>query len=164
MNKLFDNPKGAVIGIVIVLLLFFAYKAKATEAEIGPTYSGEFNGGAGLIVTERIFDNKIDFGIALISEQDFDKENLRLDNNGTVFAAFVATKPDKWWKGFPTEVHLGPAYWIHTSRFIGDELGFMLALKWHIGKHQTINIRHWSNAGTTKPNHGQDLLTWGWRF
>ena len=101
---------------------------------------------------------------ALISEQDYDKENLRLDNNGNVFAAFVASKPDRWWKILPSEVHLGPAYWIHTSRFIGANMGFTLALKWHIGEHATVNIRHWSNAGTTKPNRGQDLLTFGWRF
>jgi len=162
MNKLFDNPKGAVIAILIVLLLFFAYKAKATEVEIGPTFASGFNGGVGLVLTERVYQEKFDLGIALISEQDYN--DLKLDNNGNVFVAFVAQKPETWWKALPTEVHIGAAYWIHTSRFIGDELGYTLVLKWRITDHQSIGIRHWSNAGTTKPNRGQDLITWGWRF
>lgn len=164
LQRIFDNPKPAIIGILIVLALFGAYAALATEVEIGPTYAGKFNNGAGLVLTERVANGKIDLGLALISEQDFDKENLKLGNNGNVFAAFCQTKPESWIVIFPADVCIGGAYWISTNRFIGDELGFHLALKWRLGEHASVNIRHWSNAGTSKPNRGQDLLTFGWRF
>lgn len=161
--KLFDNPKAAVIAIVIIIGLFFAYKANATEFEIGLTYAGEFNGGTGIVITESVADGKIDIGIALIGEQTYDKENLVLGNNGNVFFAFCARRPGKW-SAFLPDVCIGAAYWIQTSRFIGDELGYHLALKWHITEHASIGVRHWSNAGTVKPNRGQDLITFGWSF
>lgn len=165
LQKLFDNPKPAVIAIILVILLFAAYKqASATEMELGPTYASGFNNGAGLVLSERVLNQKVDVGIALISGQDYDKENLRLSNNGNVFATFVAQKPENWWKVLPAEVHIGAAYWIETNRFIGDELGYHLAVKWRVTEHLSINVRHWSNAGTVKPNRGQDLLTVGWRF
>jgi hypothetical protein len=164
MNKLFNNPRAAVVIILVLIVLFFAYKANATEAEIGATYASKFNSGVAIVMTERFLDNKMDVGVALIGEQDYDKENIVVGNNGNIFVAFVASKPASWWIVLPAEAHIGMAYWIETNRFIGDELGYQLALKWHFGKHATLGIRHWSNAGTVKPNRGQDLLTLGWRF
>lgn len=164
MNKLFNNPRAAVVLIIALIVLFFAYKANATEAELGATYASKFNSGAGLVLTERLWENRLDIGLALIGEQDYDKENLVVGNNGNFFVAFVASKPASWWIVLPAEAHIGMAYWIETNRFIGDELGYMLALKWHAGDHLSFGIRHWSNAGTVKPNRGQDLLTLGWRF
>jgi hypothetical protein len=163
--KIFNNPKSAVVIIVLVILLFAAYKqASATEMELGATYASGFNNGAGLVLSERLAQGKMEVGIALIGEQDYDKENIRLANNGNVFASFVAPKPDTWWRILPSEVHIGAAGWIKTNRFIGAHLGYQLALKWRLTENVSINIRHWSNAGTVKPNRGQDLLTIGWRF
>jgi len=164
MNKLFNNPRAAVVLIIALIVLFFAYKANATEAELGATYASKFNSGAGIVLTERFLDNKMDVGLALIGEQDYDKENTTVGNNGNVFVTFVASKPASWWIVLPAEAHIGVAYWIETNRFIGDELGYHLALKWHFGDHLSLGVRHWSNAGTVKPNRGQDLLTLGWRF
>lgn len=163
--KIFNNPKSAVVIIVLVILLFAAYKqASATEMELGATYASGFNNGAGLVLSERVASGKVELGLALIGEQDYDKENIRLANNGNAFASFVAERPATWWPILPSEVHIGAAYWIKTNRFIGDELGYQLALKWRVTESISINIRHWSNAGTVKPNRGQDLLTVGWRF
>lgn len=161
--KLFNNPKPVVVVIILIILLFSAYKANATEMEIAATYTGEFNGGVALSISERLFDNKMDIGVSLISEQEW--ENVSIGNNGNVWAAFIATKPDNWWMVLPTEVSIGPSAWIKTQSPInGCILGYMLGLKWRLGDHSSVGIRHWSNAGTCKPNRGQDLLTFGWRF
>lgn len=158
--KLFDNPKPAVIGIVIVILLFVAYKAKATELELGATYSGEFNDGYALSLVER-FGDKFDLGVTLIGEQDYKGEVV--ENNGAVWFGYVAERPKSWVSLLPSEVTIGAAHWIETNRFIGCQQGYMLALKWRF-KNASLGIRHWSNAGICKPNRGQDVLTFGWRF
>ena len=160
--KLFNNPSKAVIAIVAIILLFFSYKAFATEVELGATFTGEFNGGSGLVLMERVLDDKIDLGVALISEQEW--EDVQVGNNGNVFAAYVAQKPDTWWRGLPSEVSIGATHWIKTQSPInGCKQGFMLGLKWRINDW-SIGVRHWSNAGICKPNRGQDLLTFGYRF
>ncbi len=162
-NKLFNNPKPAIIAIIMIILGFATYKANATEMELGAAYTGEFNGGFGLTVIERVFDGKIDLGIAIISDQQWD--NVSVSNNGFIFAAFVAEKPGSWFKILPSEISLGATYWIKTQSPInGCQLGYMLSLKWLLTEQASIGIRHASNGGTCKPNRGQDLLMVGWRF
>jgi hypothetical protein len=161
--KLFNNPKKAVALIMLVILLFAAYKSEATEMELGATYTGEFNGGYGITIIERVFDGKMDIGVALISDQQW--ENVSVSNNGNFFLSYVATRPENWWIVLPTEVHIGASHWIKTQSPInGCHLGYLLGLKWRVTDHASIGIRHWSNAGTCRPNRGQDILTFGWRF
>lgn len=158
--RLFNNPKPAVFLIVLFLLLFFAYQAWAAEVEVGPTYTGGFNGGVGLTFSERF--SAIDVGVSLISDQQWD--GVSVSNNGNVWAAYVARRPATWWPILPSELSLGPSVWIKTQDPIaGCVLGYMLSLKYRIGQG-SIGVRHWSNAGTCKPNRGQDLLTFGWAF
>jgi hypothetical protein len=160
--KLFNNPGKAIVAILLVITLFVAYKAKATEIELGPTYTGEFNGGAALTLSER-FADKIDVGVAIISAQSWERVNI--GNNGNFWFAYVAERPDTWWKPLPSEVHIGGAYWFKTQSPInGCKESYLLGLKWRFGDHASVGIRHWSNAGICSPNRGQDLLTFGWRF
>lgn len=162
--KLFNNPKKAVYVIVAILVLFLAYKANASEVEFGPTYTGEFNGGAGLIFTER-FGDKIDLGIALFSDQEWDEGTDRVNNNGMVFGSFIAPKPESWWTVLPSEVQVGAGMWFKEQNPInGCYATFHMGLKWYLGDRATVNIRHWSNGGVCKGNRGQDILTFGWRF
>lgn len=159
--KLFNNPKPVVIGIVVVILLFVGYKANATEMEIGPTFSGEFNGGYALSIVER-FADKIDVGVTLVGEQDFKGDVI--ENNGRVFVAFVAQRPENWFKILPSEVAIGATHWVETNRFIGCQQGYTLRLKWRLTAYASVGVDHSSNAGICKPNRGQDILTFGWRF
>lgn len=158
--KLFDNPKWVVAGILLVILLFVAYQAKATEMELGATYAGEFNDGYALSLVER-FGSKFDVGVTLIGEQNY-KDGV-VENNGSVWFGYVAERPKSWVKGLPSEVTIGAAHWVETNRFIGCQQGYMLGLKWLFGS-LSVGVRHWSNAGICKPNRGQDVLTFGWRF
>lgn len=159
--KLFNNPKKAVIAIVIVLALFVAYKAKATEMEVGPTYTSQFNGGVALSVIERF--GPVDLGVTLVGEQEW--ENVKVKNNGLVWAGYVAERPKNWVKILPSEVAVGAGYWFQEDRppITSCHSTFMLGLKWRV-KDFSVGIRHWSNAGVCDKNRGQDVLTFGWRF
>ena len=172
--KLFDNPKPVVFAIMAVVGMFLLYKcsdAHAGEIEFGPTFTGEFNGGVHISYSERVRVDgaAIDLGLTLIGEQDFKGETI--GNNGNVWVSFVAEKPDGWWGILPGEISIGAAYWINKdSRLIGDELGYQLGVRWLLPEDwprwapDAIGVRHWSNAGTAKPNRGQDVLALGWRF
>lgn len=159
----FNNPSKAIVGILLVIGLFVAYEScSATELEVGPTFTGEFNGGLGLVLMERVHPN-IDVGIALISDQEWD--GVQAANNGNAFAAFVAERPDGFWRALPDEMHIGASMWIKDNPPInGCRQGYLLGLKYRLGDNFSVGVRHWSNAGTCKPNRGQDLLTFGWRF
>lgn len=161
MKKLLNNPKPVVIAIVVIIVLFGSYKAFATEMELGATFASEFNGGYSLSIRERFID-KIDVGVTLVSEQDY--KGTTLSNNGVIWAAFVAKKPETWWKVLPSEVAIGATHWIETSPFIGCQQGYMLNLRWRLPGNWVAGVWHGSNAGVCKPNHGQDLLTLGWDF
>jgi len=161
--KIFNNPKKAVIGILLVISLFVGYKCSATELEVGPTYTSGFNGGVGLTLSERVFNDKLDVGVALIGPQSW--EQVDIGNNGNFWFAYVAEKPDAWIVGLPDEVHIGGGYWFKTQSPInGCRQTFLLGLKWRLTEHASVGIRHWSNAGICEINRGQDLLTFGWRF
>lgn len=158
--KLFDNPKPVVYLILAFLVAFFLMRSCEAEAsegiiEVGPTFTGEFNGGVGLVYTERLA-GKWDVGVMLVSDQQW--ENVpRVGNNGGIFVQRVVK-----YKAF--EMGLGAAGWINTSRIIGCHLGYTLSVRYNITPRVPLTIRHWSNAGTCDRNRGQDLLTIGWRF
>lgn len=168
-QKLFDNPKKTVYVIVAFIVLFISYLAFAPEAEgaeieVGPTFTGEFNGGFALVFSER-FAGKYDVGLSLISEQDWDDDYRHVNNNGNVWAQYVVQRPERFWKVFPSEIGIGPSVWIKNQDPIsGCNLGYILNLKYRFGPDFSVGWRHWSNGGACKPNHGQDLLTFGWRF
>jgi hypothetical protein len=160
LQKVFNNPQKTIIAIVIVLSLFLGYKAFAGEVEVGPTWTSGLNGGVGLTFSERVFEG-VDLGVALISEQTYKGETI--GNNGNVWLAYVAERPAHWWAVLPSDVSIGAAYHIQTSRLIGCHQGFLLGMKWRFGDWG-VGIRHWSNAGVCERNRGQDLLTFSYRF
>lgn len=166
MKLPFNNPKPVQAAIVLLILSFLAYmyfnQAEAGEFEAGPTFTGEFNGGAGIVYSERVLNDKLDIGVQLISEQSWDDKQV--GNNGGVWTAFIAHKPERWWRVLPDELSIGASYWIKTDEhLIGCNLGYQLGFRWRFGQW-SIGPRHWSNAGTCKPNRGQDMLTIGFRF
>lgn len=160
--KLFNNPKKVVIVLVVFVLLFMSYKAFAAEVEIGPTFTGEFNGGMALNYMERF--GPVDIGMTLVSDQTWEDGKYSVGNNGNVWLAFIAERPENWWVVLPSEMSIGPAVWIKEYPPIaGCRMGYTLGLKWRFGQF-SIGARHWSNAGICEANRGQDLLTFGWRF
>lgn len=165
MRGLFDNPRRVVFAVVAVLVLAFTYRAcSASEAylELGPAFTGEFNGGLGLVYTERLGD-RFDLGLHLVSDQQWDGKSA--GNNGGVTASIVFARPADFWRALPSEVHIGASAWIATDEnLIGCHLGYNLGLRWRLSDRFHVGWRHWSNAGTCEVNRGQDLLVFGARF
>lgn len=166
-KKILNIPKGAAIGVVLFVLLFIAYNAlsasQAAELEVGATYTGEFNKGAALAFSERL-GGRWDVGLGLVSAQTWDDGVDTAENNGHVWGAFVIERPERWYPIFPSELSLGINYWFKENPPInGCQEGYMLGLKYRF-KDFSIGWRHMSNAGTCRPNRGQDLLMFGWRF
>lgn len=168
----FNNPGKVIIAILLVVALFVSYAAFAEEEDhieiaAGPTFTSEFNGGMAVTLSKRVNPN-IDVGISLVSDQSWD--NVQVGNNGSFFARFVVHRPDGWWAGLPSEVQIGGNYWFKAQPPInGAKEGFLLGLHWNTPQPwawmpDTVGVTHFSNAGTNKPNRGQDMLLFGWRF
>lgn len=157
---MFNNKPGAV---VLILLFVAAYlwsrNAEAEELtgafELGATItSAEFNGGYGLVYTERVAD-VWDIGLQLMSDQQFEDKDI--GNNGGFMVQRIVER-GKW------EMGLGGSYWIETSNVIGCHTAFAMNIKYKFSRNWHASWRHWSNAGICEHNKGQDLLTIGWRF
>lgn len=162
LTRLFNNRKPVAIAVLVFVLLFASYQAFAGEFEVGPTFTSEFNGGAGLTYSQRVMP-KLDLGVSLISSQEWDDGRVSIGNNGNVWLAFVAERPASW-RYVPHELTIGPSVWIKTQSPInGCVLGYTLGFKYRFGDWG-VGWRHWSNAGTCKPNRGQDLLVFSRRF
>ena len=169
LKKLFNNPEGAVKIIIVIILLFIAYAAIAEdqlEVAAGPTYTSQFNGGAAISISKRWGDN-FDTGLTIISAQSWEEVNI--GNNGTVWAAFVAHRPESWLPVLPSEVSIGANFWFkEQSPINGCKAGWLLKLGWGLPDWgiapDFLLIDHRSNAGICSPNRGQDMLMLGWRF
>lgn len=62
------------------------------------------------------------------------------------------------------ELGLGLGFVNHTSDLNGSNLNFSLLVRVRLTDRWWINVRHWSNAGTKRPNTGLDIATIGYRF
>lgn len=158
-NTPFNNPKLVIITLVIFLGLFFFLRsgeAHAGAAEIGLTYTGEFNSGVALVYTERLA-GKWDIGTKLISKQNYNGSTI--ENNGGIFGQRIVSTKNKRF-----ELGLGFSYWIKTSDLIGCHAAWDMSVRWNITDRIPLTVRHNSNAGICENNRGQDMLTIGWSF
>jgi hypothetical protein len=62
------------------------------------------------------------------------------------------------------EIGIGPAYFQNENRALGKQFVVSASVGYHINDHVWIGIRHFSNAGSGKPNMGQDMLNIGYIF
>lgn len=59
---------------------------------------------------------------------------------------------------------LGVMYINETNPLMGSQLNFNGKLSWQFTDKFSVGWKHLSNAGTAKPNRGQDLIGLTWRF
>lgn len=154
------RPWMLILLFMCVMFWMLAQEAKAeTEVELGPTnLSGDWAGGS-IMISENA--GKWSFGGGYVSEQ-FVKTCPRVDCENDIepnifFQVQRVVKYNHWQMG------IGPAYFNNTNRALGTNLtwGLMLGYKWD---KWAIRFRHYSNAGSGKPNMGQDMLTIGYTF
>lgn len=165
--NLFNNGKRAtkwIVTFIILLLIWFAYESKAeATVEAGITaISAKYSNGNSLILTER-FNNKWVIGLGLISDQVYKDSKIR--NNPVFFGQRLVYGP-----GIFKNVGLGigAGYLGNTSEINGSKFNYMLSAEYFKPRSGIIPdyfiLRHLSNAGSTPPNKGQDLLSFGYVF
>lgn len=156
------KPWMIVLGFVVLMMVGFCHEAKAeikTEIGVG-LLSGEYSQGQAGIISERWVGGKYAVGLGVISRQEVTDRggNLhKLRPNLFVFAQRRVTLGD-WSFG------LGPAYLNSTNRAIGSNFAAALSIEWEFSRHWSLNLRHFSNAGSARPNMGQDMLMIGYTF
>ncbi len=190
-KKLFNNPRGARIAIVvfvILLLWFFARESSAeTTVEIGPTFLGStLSDSVDLILSEK-WDDKWRIGLGVIGAQNYydthvhkydrpikglestwrtvHNHKFNINNNIFVYGQRIVKgygKLDKVYLG------LGAAYFNTTSKVVGSRFNFALSIEYVYPRvdywPDYYVLRHFSNAGSESPNPGQNALNVGWSF
>ena len=161
---LFNNPKRVTYLIAAFVLVFIAALATRCHAAEGDWLT--FSAGHALTRAEAtvadlayahprwVGDAGYELGLTLIGSSAF--RNRPFDGNIAVHAQIM--------DGFgPVDIGIGAAYLQHTDVINGSNLNFFLSLGVHYKRLQ-VRYNHISNAGTTAPNIGRDMLLVGWRF
>lgn len=145
--------KPAVIAVALFVIGFMSLRAcEAGTVEMGASPTNVH--GAGLVYTESL-SPKWDVGIHLTDNLQWYNETLR--PHAGVFAQRIVRRGN-------FQMGLGVARHTNTSRLIGSPFGFALSIGYDFTDHWGVRYRHWSNAGSAKPNRGLDLLLISYRF
>lgn len=62
------------------------------------------------------------------------------------------------------DIGIGMAYFNRVPDLLGSNLNFSLLVGYRFNERWAVNVRHWSNAGTTDTNTGLDVVTVAYRF
>jgi hypothetical protein len=130
---------------------------------MGPTVlSGELSDGVALLISETWNDRYL-LGFGLIGEQTgkFSEGDVFIGNNLFVRAQLLVSGPDKWAWARNIELGIGPAYLQNTNRALGSHFTINISIAFKTPRKGWLpdryTIDHFSNAGTAKPNAGQDI-------
>ena len=158
--SLMRNPKKVMLGVaafVACLLLTFATTCHGEEVlfSVGSPVS---RGMTPAVDLSWRFDSKTDAywqtSLTLVGESTYSGEYQ--SNNAGLQVLYV--------DGFgPVDLGIGVAFLQNTDRYNGSHANFTLQFGYN-WRQLYVQYRHWSNAGTIKPNLGRDLLFVGWRF
>lgn len=154
-----------IVGFFVFLLLVGLYREvrAETSVELGPTFlSGQFSEGAYLGLNERFNDYTV--GVGYVSEQWVTPRS-----EGRTFvheAVFLhgyrnVSLSQKFSLGF------GVAYYNmrnERSRALGSPFNFVLRVQYQLADNWSVNVHHNSNAGSVRPNMGQDMLAIAYHF
>lgn len=66
------------------------------------------------------------------------------------------------WLGF--ELGIGLAHLQHADAYNSGAVDFSLSLQHRVYKNLYLRYQHFSNAGTSMPNQGRDIVLATWRF
>lgn len=92
--------------------------------------------------------------LTLVGESQYDGATQKA--NGALQFMYV--------DGFgPVDLGVGVALLQNTDRYNGSHANFSLKLAYTYRRY-FVEYRHWSNAGTGKPNLGRDILFFGRKF
>lgn len=162
-KKLFDNAKPVlytIVAFVLLLIALFAIPSRGSASEL------DFEAGSAMVrgYTPTIgidinwpragpVNTDYEAGFLLSGQSSHKRDN---PNAFTVYGLLV-----DGYKNF--EMGIGFAYtnveWEYTC-----QQTFALMARWRFTDRIAAQWRHFSTAGSCKPNPGRDFLTLGWRF
>ena len=157
------NIEGWKIVAVFVVVLFAYFGCEAARAD-----SSVFVEAGGTVLS-----GETSKGVALILGQEFGRWEL---SGGYVSYQICRCnypedlEPNIFVQGQrvvelgPTALGIGMAYFQNTNRALGKNLTWSLMMQWNVNDRLALQFRHWSNAGSGKPNLGQDLISIAYRF
>ena len=126
--------------------------------EAGPAFlSGEFSEGGLLLISDRVTP-KWELSLAYVSEQHCHCAGVNelMENIGITGARLGQYKS--------LEFGIGASFWQNENRAFGEKFNVHALLGWNVSKKFAVRYRHWSNAGSGRPNLGQDALSLAWFF
>ena len=168
-GRLFQNPtkvQYAIALFVMILLVSFASTCRAADRSdvifgAGQTY---LHGQAPAIRMavqgapawrESNDDYVIETALTLVGSVDY--KGYRAENNIGASVLYM--------DGFgPVDVGIGLVYLQNRDFRNGSNMNFEMALGYRPTKNIGIQLRHWSNAGTRRPNRGTDMVFVTWMF
>lgn len=163
------NPLKVQIVLLIMGLLFglsFCHYAKGAELDI-MLGSAVVRGPTGVAAMDVVFPKVIggfgnlEAGFDLIGESNFSCTGNNPEcnaNQSVVHAEAVAPIP------YVGELGIGIAHIQHPDAYNSGSINFSLSLEHHVWHNLYVRYQHFSNAGTSAPNEGRDIVLAVWRF
>lgn len=164
---LFNNDKKSVYGILAFIVIFIVAVAFSTcshAAEIDIAYGRTVLRGPTDVLAVTVVAPRqagdIDFygGALLIGQYQYRKAEHWDQPNQVVWRAGMTAHIKRF------GASLGGAVLQHDDALNSGKLDFNLGLDYRLGSHIRVSYNHISNAGTSSPNYGRDMVLVGWRF
>lgn len=161
-SSLFNNPKKAVIAVTIVIGLFLLALATSSHASGN---SVTFRAGATILrgpatvvelsVAKPLGDGQLEGGFGLIGSSTYNDSPTQR-NQAFAVARYV--------DGFGHfDIGAGVVKLQHADLYNSGAVNFNLLVGWHY-RSFSVRYNHFSNAGTSSPNLGRDMVVLGWTF
>lgn len=160
---------GAFILLYLLGLSSEAHAEVTIEAGAG-LLSGQLSGGETLIITERWggpYKSRYAIGMGYVAEQHVitrSRNRYEPKENLFVFAQRRVSFNLKGCEWDCISLGLGVGYFNNTNRALGSKFNAALSVEFRPTDRWSLNIRHFSNAGSASPNMGQDMITIGYTF
>ena len=160
--SLFRNPPRVVFVVSLFLALFvasFAVQCRAAEFQFegGSTVVRGYAPAIAIVVTQpKIIVGQADlqYTLNLIGSSTFRGED---QPNQIVAGAQLVN-------GYgPIDLGLGLAVMQNEDAYNSGNVNFSLSLRYTFRSFSVV-LRHYSNAGSSFPNYGRDVLMASWRF
>lgn len=145
------------------MLLAFCWLSIPARAEFaieaGPTFLSDNPGEGYLVMVSETLSPKWKVGLVYVSEQRCRGCTHKLD-----LAANIGINGTRIVQRKRLKLGIGATYFQNTNRALSKNFNFHLTAGFQLTRRISINVWHWSNAGSGITNLGQDALTLSWAF
>ena len=162
---LFNNPKKETWIILAFILLFIValtVSSRANSAEMEISYGKTIvRGQADVLALTAVFPRQqgaTDLFAGMMLVGSYDYSNYRTMPNQVFLRAGMTPHVGKW--GFT----LGVVAKQHNDVINSGMINFNLGIDYHVWSGLRLAYNHISNAGTSEPNIGRDMILASWRF